>query len=374
MASDKEEQQKKTLKATNTSPNGKDSPKSNSNICKKQFLIPAFAFIVAFVALGIAAYTLFLNTQLNQQINDTQNNFSQRIQQVVQKQTQTQELITEKTNYAEEAQNQFQIKFENLSKQLQNAINQKFYQNQDWLLLKARYYLELAEINAHWSNGTDSTIALLKQADSLLKQLNEPKILNVRQAIAKDIAQVQSLPSVDVAGLLSQLDAAQNSIENLSIPLLRNEKVPPTENKTSPTNDTPKWRTHLQNSMGVLEKLIVIRRHDQDIQPIMSPLFEAILKEKIRLNLQEAQWAVLNNNQNVYQLVLKQAMSTLKNFNEKSTNTSALVKQLTELQQANVNQKRPAPGTALPMLNELIDNKKASIGPSVNEEQGGNQS
>ena len=51
----------------------------------------------------------------------------------------------------------------------------------------------------------------------------------------------------------------------------------------------------------------------------MSPLYESILKESIRLNLQEAQWAILNNNPAVYQLALKQAITNLKRtFNETS--------------------------------------------------------
>lgn len=374
MASGKEEQIQKAKKAVNATPTEKTKPKSNSPVCKNKYLIFVLSCIIAFVALGIAAYTFFLNKQLHDQLSEVQNNFSTHLQQLEQKQDQAQELINAKTNNAEELQKQLQTKFENLSKQLQNAMNQQFYQNQDWLLLKARYYLELAQINAHWSNGADSTIALLRQADQLLKQLNGPKILDIRQAVAKDIAQTQALPSVDIAGLLSQLDAAQSSINDLGVPLPVSEKVTSTENTTSPANNSPTWRTRLQNSMNVLEKLVVIRRHEQEIKPLISPAFEAILKEKLRLNLQEAQWAILNNEPFVYQLVLKQAIDSLKtNFNANTPNTAALIKKLTELQQTNITQKKPRIGSALPMLNELIDTQKTSANQSINSEQGGNQ-
>ncbi|AWN72633.1 uroporphyrinogen-III C-methyltransferase [Legionella anisa] len=374
MASGKEEQIQKAKKAVNTTPNEKTKSKSNSPVCKNKYLIFVLSFILAFVALGVAAYTLFLNKQLHDQLSETQNNFSTHLQQLEEKHDQTQAQINAKTNNAEEIQKQLQTEFESLSKQLQNAMNQKFYQNQDWLLLKARYYLELAQINAHWSNGVDSTIALLKQADQLLKQLNDPKILDIRQAIAKDIAQTQALPSVDIAGLLSQLDAAQSSINDLSIPLPVNEHLTSTENTTTPANNSPTWRDRLQNSMNVLEKLVVIRRHDQEIKPLISPAFEAILKEKLRLNLQEAQWAILNNEPFVYQRVLKQAIDSLKmNFNANTPNTAALIKKLTELQQTNITRKRPSMGSALPMLNELIDTKKTSVNQSIDSELGGNQ-
>lgn len=374
MASGKEEQIQKTKKAINKTPNEKTKAKSNSPVCKNKYLIFVLSCIVAFVALGVAAYTLFLNKQLQAQLSNAQNNFSTHLQQLEQKQDQAQELINAKTNNAEEIQKQLLTKFESLSKELQNAMNQKFYQNQDWLLLKARYYLELAQINAHWSNEMDSTITLLEQADRLLKQLNSPKILGIRQAIAKDIAQTQALPSVDVAGLLSQLDAAQSSINDLSIPLPISENVASAENTTPPANNLPTWRARLQNSMNILEKLVVIRRHNQEIKPLISPAFEALLKEKLRLNLQEAQWAILNNEPFVFQLVLKQAIDSLKmNFNANAPNTAALIKKLTELQQTNITQKRPRMGSALSMLNELIDAKKTSANQSIHSEQGGNQ-
>ncbi|QMT58917.1 uroporphyrinogen-III C-methyltransferase [Legionella sp. PC997] len=369
-----EEQVQKVKKTLNTSHNEKTKPINNSPLCKNQSLIPILAFIVALGSLGVAAYTLFENNQLETQLSKTQNNFSTQLQQLEQSQVQAQELTNTRENKTEEIQTQWQAKFENLSKQIQNALQQKFYQNQDWLLLKARYYLELAQINSHWSNEIDATVALLEQSDQLLKQLNDPKILNIRQAIAKEIAQIQALPTVDIAGLLSQLDAAQNSIDDLSIPLPMKGNTHSSENSPPTANDSSTWKGRLQGSLNALEKLVVIRRHEQGIEPLISPLFEALLKEKLRLNLQEAQWAVLNNEPSVYQLVLKQAISSLKmNFNEKTPNTAALIKKLTELQQKNVTQKRPAMGSALPMLNELLQSKKTPETQSLNDGQGGNQ-
>ena len=374
MASSNEEQVQKVKKTPNTSPNEKTKPTNNSPASKNQYLIPILAFIVALGSLGVAAYTLTKNNQLQTQLSKVQNIFSTQLQQLEQSQDQVHELENTRANKTEEIQTQFQAKFENLSKQIQNAMQQKFYQNQDWLLLKARYYLELAQINAHWSNEIDATIALLEQSDQLLKQLNDPEILNIRQAIAKDIAQIQALPIVDIAGLLSQLDAAQNSINDLSIPLPIKGNTSSSENSTPPSNDSSTWKVRLQGSLNALEKLVVIRRHDQGIEPLISPLFEALLKEKLRLNLQEAQWAVLNNEPFVYQLTLKQAISSLKmHFNENMPNTAALIKKLTELQQKNVTQKRPAMGSALPMLNELIETKKTPGTQSLNDGQGGNQ-
>ena len=96
--------------------------------------------------------------------------------------------------------------------------------------------------------------------------------------------------------------------------------------------------------MNLLEKMVIIRRDDENISPLISPLYESILKENIRLNLQEAQWAILNNNPAVYQLTLKQAIINLKkSFNKTSQDISSLLKQLQDLQQIKITQDKTSP-------------------------------
>lgn len=373
MASSNQEQAQKIKK----SPAGQSEAtksKETAPASKNKFLINALFIIVALGALAIAAYSFFLSKQIHTQLAHQNTNFSKQLDRLEQKQKHVQERINAKENNTKDAQIQLHTQFDHLNKQVQNAMSQKFYQKQDWLLLKARYYLELAQINAHWSNSTDSSRVLLEQADQLLKQFNDPKIFNIRQAIAKDIAKIESIPHVDIAGLLSQLDGAQNNINDLGIPLPVSTIKPKTEDSLPSSSNSSTWRLRLQDSMNLLEKLVVVRRHDQSIKPLISPLFEAMLKESLHLKLEEVQWAVLNNEPVVYQIILNQAVKSLKmNFNENTANTAALIKKLTELQQINITQTRAAIGSALPMLNDLIDTQKTIENQSLNSTQGGNQ-
>lgn len=356
--------------------NMEHNTKSLSSSPKNKSFVAAGAAVIALGALATALYTLSLNQQLQNQLTDKDNQLSSQLEQLEQKQDKTTDLMETKNNNIEETRTVMQAQFDNLNKQLQIAMSQKFYQNQNWILLKARYYLELAQINAHWSSSFSSTIALLQQADQLIQQLNDPKIFDIRQAIAKDIALLQSVPQIDIAGILSQLDAAQLSLNTLTIPsTLSNNKSEP---ETTPTPTTPQdkasvWRLHLQDSISLLNKLVIIRRNDEDIKPLISPAFEAILKENIRLNLQEAQWAVLNSNPQVYQLVLNQAITMLKkDFNAGAQNTAALIQKLSELQQIQLIQKRPEVGQALPLLNQLIEVNESTTTKPETSGQGGN--
>lgn len=366
-----EPQQKQTMEQNN-SPSMKNQGPTKS-------AMTIGAVVIAIGALTSSLYTLSLNKQLQAQLanqSNQNNQINRQLDKLEQNEDKTQAQLEAKTNMFEETRSTLQNQFGELNKQVQAAMSQRFYQNQNWLLLKARYYLELAQINAHWNNSFDATISLLQQSDQLLLQLNDPKIFEIRQAIAKDIAELKATPRMDLAGTLSQLDAAQNSLEDLSIASALSDMKPTSPAAETPTtseNKTSVWRLRWQDSMNVLSKLVVIRRNDEQIKPLISPALETILKENIRLNLQEAQWAVLNNNTEAYQLVLNQAIKTLKkNFNENAANTAALIKKLNELQQIQLTQKRPEVGVnSLPLLNQLIDSKEPAAKPADKDGQGG---
>ncbi len=248
-----------------------------------------------------------------------------------------------------------------LNKNLTSALQERGYQNNDWQLLKARYYLELAEINAHWSENTQTTIALFQQADPLLINLHEPQLLAVRQAIAQEIAQVQAAPILDITGLLTQLDAAQHMVATLTpknpFSLTKANPTPTTEIKSPST-----WHEHLQASLRMLEKLVIIRHHGEAIQPQLTPAYEVILRENIRLSLQQAQWAVLQKNQAVYDLSLKQAIDKInQTFDPNILASQTLIKQLDDLQQKKLNAPKMAQGDALLLLNQVIDGKQSPV-------------
>lgn len=347
--------------------------RSDSTTQKNNSLFTGLTFIIAIAAIIIAVYTIQLNQQLQQKLVDEKNALATQMEQLKQTQSTTQEQIDIKAEGIQQNHTDLQSKLDSLNKQWHSAMSQRLYQNQDWLLLKARYYLELGQINTFWSDNFKATIALLQQADDLLKQVNEPKIMDVRQAIAKEISALKATPTVDVAGLLSQLDAAQISVSNLTIQSTIDESETEAQTETPKTPNPSAWRTRLQDSVNLLEKLVVIRRDDEDIKPLMSPLFESILRESIRLNLQEAQWAILNNNPVVYELALKQAIMNIKRtFNEEAQNTSALIKQIKELQQIKLTQEKPVIGQALPLLNQLIDSKEVLVKQVTNGGKGDN--
>ena len=86
--------------------------------------------------------------------------------------------------------------------------------------------------------------------------------------------------------------------------------------------------------MHALEKLVVVTRGDEDIRPLLMPLFRQALLEGIRMNFQEAQWALLRNRQDVYDLAIKQAKGDIMRIaNDHAPETTAMISALDLLEQ-----------------------------------------
>ena len=345
----------------------------NPLFSKTTLLILKVTPLIALIAVVVALYNNQLNDELKISLLNENKNLAAEIAQLKQNQTKTQVQNDSVISALKQEQKKLATQFIGINKQLETAIRPKTTEEQNWLLLKARYYLELAQINAHWSDNDKSTIALLEQADIVLKQMNQPEILNIRQTIAKEIGQLKATETLDIAGILSQLDASQASLSQLTFqsPLTVIEETDASESPTTQT--VTGWRSHLKNSMNLLGKLVIVRRSDEDIRPLLSPLFASLLKENIRINIQEAQWAILNNNPTAYQLALKQAIDGIKRaFNPAAQNTSSLLMQLAGLQKINLSQEKTTVGQAIPLLNQLIENKGLSADELESNDKGEN--
>lgn len=334
-----------------------EQPKKQVAHKNNSFLL-VLTLITALIAIAIALYTLQSNQQMQDTLSEDNKNLATEIKQLKEIQSQTQSQIDTKQEQLQKLTSKLNSKIANVTQQVETTLNQSNFQKEDWLLLKARYYIELAQVNAHWSTDYHSAIALLLQADEVLEQLHENKVYGIRQTIAKEVAQLKAIPVVDTVGILSKLDAAQNSINSLTTLSAGAEMEQ--SNNTSTDASTSGWKGKVQNSLNLLQKLVVVRRSNEEVKPLMSPLYEALIKESIRLNLQQAQWAVLTNNVAVYKLTIEQAVKNIeRTFNTSSAKVTALLSQLKALQQIQFNQQQPEIGLALPLINQMIQDKGA---------------
>ena len=196
---------------------------------------------------------------------------------------------------------------------------------------------------------------LLQEAQTLLKDEHAPELYAIKQAIAKEQTELETTPFLDYAAILSQFNAASTLVNKLEPKQPRFIPAKETENQSATS-----WKAQLRTSLLRLEKLIVIRQHDEAIQPLVTPEDEVILRNNIQLALQQAQWALLRHNDALYTLSLTQASKILeKSFDPESEATKSLLNQLYNLQQIKLTPSQPVSNESLILMNQFIESKQS---------------
>ena len=185
-------------------------------------------------------------------------------------------------------------------------------ERENWLLAETGHLLRLA--NQRLVMGADPVAAeaLLKSADTVLRGVDDPSLHAVRAAIAKEIAALRALPKVDLEGIYLRLAALIEQADKLVIFQLPKQAERP---QPAPASD---WQGRLhQGYKAALSKLsdyVIIRRRDVPMHALMDPQWEGLVRQNLRMLLEQAQIALLSDNQAVYVASLKSAQQGVAQF------------------------------------------------------------
>lgn len=319
----------------------------------RQFSIAALtSFTIIAITLIFAVVAVYLNHQLSRSVEKNFNFLQENLNMLIQQQSNTEARLQayRATTQSHEARaEKAMAAFEKSMLEKLNAIN---HSSDDWQLLKARYLLELAQLNAQWSNDISSTQSMLVEADNLLTSMHHSDLIAVRKALALDLQTIQNKPDIDITRILTQLDSAlmiASALPLISLP----EK--PTSIPGNQAHNT------MQSFLNYLSQFIVIRYHTHGLEPQPTLAYEAILRASIKLNIQVAQWAVIARNNSIYQLALSQSLNTLStSFLSQNPQSERLKDCLTQLQTISLTPAHLVPENALKTLNLIIEKKDNS--------------
>jgi uroporphyrin-3 C-methyltransferase len=177
--------------------------------------------------------------------------------------------------------------------------------------------------------------ALLSSADSILKELNEVTLYDVRAAVAADLAAVRAVPRRDVQGMYLALAALIEQADKLVI-FQMPEKV-----ARAAVEPAEGWQGRLQQGYEAallkLSDYIIIRRRDVPIDALMDPQWEGLVRQNLRMLLEQAQVALLSGNELLFRESLERARHWLSEFFvSDEAAASALAEEISVLQEARI--------------------------------------
>jgi uroporphyrin-3 C-methyltransferase len=153
---------------------------------------------------------------------------------------------------------------------------------------------------------------------------------------------LQSITPIDSVGLLSKLSALRDQVAHLPLFAL-SSKLQMFHAPQKPINQThlvalqSEWKKTWQTTLATFKSLVIIRNRQNEISPLISVTQEEFLRQNLQLIFQQAQWAVLQQQQAVYQYSLTQANEWIQRyFADNDHATLAMQADINQLQQVDL--------------------------------------
>lgn len=223
-----------------------------------------------------------------------------------------------------------------------------------WLMAEAGYLLRLANQRLIMAGDTAAAEALLASADDVLRQLEDPRLHDTRAVVASDLAAVRAVPRVDVEGIYLRLSALIDQADQLVI-----FEMPETEARPQPVA-AEDWQGRLKQgyeaALAKLSDYIIIRRRDVPMQTLMDPQWEGLVRQNLRMLLEQAQVALLSGNGDLYVESLERAGHWVDQFRESDeARAAAMARELNQLSGLTVEVSLPDISTSLRTLDEAAE-------------------
>jgi len=227
---------------------------------------------------------------------------------------------------------------------------------QDWLLAEAQYLLRLANQRLIMADDVSAAKALLTSADNILRELGDVTLHDVRAAVAADLAAVRAIPELDIQGMYLALAALIEQADKLVIFQMPNKQE---RTAQEPAED---WQGRLQqgyeDALHKLSNYIIIRRRDVPIEALMDPQWEALVRQNLRMLLEQAQVALLSGNQVLYRESLQRSRHWLEEFFlSDEAAARALAQEIAVLQEKDISVEMPDISRSLAAVDAALDRR-----------------
>jgi len=235
----------------------------------------------------------------------------------------------------------------------------------DWLLAEAEYLLRVANQRLLIEKDIKGAASALQAADDVLAESDDIGVYPVRQQLAREMLALKSIVAVDRTGLYLQLEAVIDSVHLLTDQALIHENAPgfmltadtSDVNAGEPSMAVRAW----QSFTRTLKEVVVVRRLDEQVKPLLSPDQSAYARLNLQLMLEEAELAVLRGNQALYQKSLEKARTTVQEwYNADNARIGALADTLGELASRNVDPELPDISRSLGLLKQRVAGRGAN--------------
>jgi uroporphyrin-3 C-methyltransferase len=227
-----------------------------------------------------------------------------------------------------------------------------------WGLKETEHVLRMANHRLRIERDVPGTITALKAASSRLHELNDPRLLPVRESVSKQVRKLKNFPYPDWVGISLQLD---NILAGLKQTVIKNAKYQQEKSsvdediKEKPINEKLSgWEKLVDGVKSTINDSIKVTREEQKLKMFISEQESQQAYEFLRTKLLGAKYAVASRDDDAYHQELEAALAWLE-----STDTlydkRGVIEDLSELNDINLEPELPDITEANILLTETME-------------------
>lgn len=303
----------------------RDKHKPNKPVAARMSGLARFMVVLAILlSLGAAAfsgYLFYIEQQKRLEDKDTQLAFAREMQARAEKiasvqgelQTQSQQIKQDRDAIiaANQSREVLQSRMAVLEKEISLITGSHRI---DWMLREIEHFITVAEQRLSLLGDARGALALMIEADGIVRAMQEPTARQLREALVKDILTLKlaSESSVDVDGLFIRIGDLADRVTKLGIPSYELYKKPPASSASEamPDDGLALFFSRFSEFLG---SLVRYQKHEK-VKPLLLSAERDYLAQSIVLLLQQAQLALLRGDNQAYSLSLNEAKDRVSQY------------------------------------------------------------
>ncbi len=230
-----------------------------------------------------------------------------------------------------------------------------------WVIAEAHYLVELAQHKLRLMRDLDGAIVALEAAEQRLRTLSDPSFKPIYRALTADIEALKTFPRPNLAAISLKLDQIINQhwLKLIDKPDLQQSQSSSTLTPASKTNkDQPPGQEGLLiKLLKEINKHLIIRRHDQPLQPLPDERIQLYHHQLLRLMLEAIRLAILTENDAEYHRQLQSTIDWI-NTHYSTINAKPLIGELESLTTIQIRPKLPNVSRSLAALLKVSENER----------------
>ncbi|OTA20925.1 cell developmental protein SirA [Xenorhabdus beddingii] len=238
---------------------------------------------------------------------------------------------------------------------------------ESWRLAQASSLVKMAGRKIWSEQDVTTAIALLKDADQNLAEMDDPSLIYARKAIMADIDSLTKIKQTDLDGIILTLNQLSNQVDNLRLDDQVEQTEPMETNNHEISASLSDWRKNLSNSWhSFMDNFITVTPRDGSKEPLLAPNQDFYLRENIRSKLLIAAQAVPRHQNEIYQKALGSVDEWVRSYFDTSvTDAKNFLADVDSLEKQPLSIDVPEQLSSQPILADLVRKRIYNLPHSV---------